>query len=115
MMGDLKTESAVVGAQSVADAVKRVADAAVAEVHKTTPVAEVEFIAHSTGKGFELVGFGGAKSFSSNGTVKLNGAQLYVREWGTTRIIGDLPADARSGEIVVHIDDKTSRRAYLKI
>ncbi len=103
--------AAVTGAQAVADAVQRVADAAVAEVQKTPSVEPQEVIVLGAGNKFELQGEG----FSHNGTVTVNGMQAETTGWGSTRIYGKFPAGAPSeGEIVVHIDDKTSKRGTFK-
>lgn len=108
-------DGAVEGARSVAEAVRRVADAAVAAVQNVQPAhTDREFQASgSAGGTFELNGPQGI--FSSGGTVTLNGQQVHTTEWSTTRIVGRLPQGVKSGDIVVHIDDKTSRRGYLTL
>lgn len=90
-------------AQSVADAVKRVADAAVAEVQKTTPVAQQDFSFDSrpgvpTGR-FTIRG----KGFSSGGTVLIGGAQALTTEWGNEYIAGRMPEGVKTGPISVEV------------
>lgn len=100
------------GAQSVAEAVKRVADAAVAEVQKVKAGPPADLYASGTAGGrVNIVG----TYFGPSGTVKLNGVQVNTREWSTTRIVGDLPADAKSGPLEVHVDDKTVKTGYLTL
>lgn len=95
------------GAQSVADAVKRIADAAVAEISKTTVAAPPELTFSGTPGGrFRIDGSG----FGTNGTVKVGGVQLNSISWSTTRIEGTMPANVSTGDVVVQIDDKTARR-----
>jgi hypothetical protein len=99
--------SEATGAQLVADAVKRVADAAVAEIQKAPKAPGGDFVVSgSAGGKFTIRGTG----LGTNGVVKLNGVQLATQEWGSTFIQGTLPADARAGELVVHVDDKTTKR-----
>lgn len=106
--------AAAEAATSVADAVKRVADAAVAEVQKSRATGgDGDFIFSGTPGGrFRIDGPVG--SFSTNGTVKLNGVQLHTRAWSSMRIEGDLPAGSQPGEVTVAIDEKTVRRGYAK-
>lgn len=96
------------GAKSVAEAVKKVAEAAVAEIQKTkVAVDSGDFRFSGTPGGrFRIEGAG----LSSGGTVTLNGAQLFTTEWSTQSITGNLPANATPGEVIVHIDSKTSQR-----
>ena len=105
--------SAASGAQAVADAVKRVADAAVAETQRsrTAALAGDFSVSGSPGGRFTIRGNG----FTGGGTVSLNGAQLVTDEWGDELVRGKLPADAKSGEVVVKIDESTEKRAYLKL
>lgn len=103
-------DTSVEGARSVADAVRRVADAAVAELQKR-PIAgpEGNFVFSASASRFRIRGNG----LGTNGTVKIGNQQLNVRAWGTTEIEGDMPANVpQSGEVVVHIDDKTTQRAH---
>jgi len=108
-----KNASAVDGAKAVADAVTKVANAAVAEVQKVPTVSEpadFRFSGRPGGK-FSIRGEG----FGTNGTLKLAGRQVETTEWGPSTIEGRLPADLpREGDVVVHIDDKTSQRAPFK-
>lgn len=55
-----------------------------------------------------------ARTFGASGTVRLNGKQLVTREWGAQRIVGDLPADVKAGEITVDVGGGTVRRAQFK-
>lgn len=106
--------ASVEGARSVADAVRRVADAAVAEIQKVSTVDKGDFVSSGTAGGrFNIDGPVG--SFGTNGTVTLNGVQLETRGWGSMHIEGVLPKDAKSGELVVHIDAETTRRGLLTI
>jgi hypothetical protein len=102
------------GAQAVADAVTKVAQAAVEAAKGAQPRdAGLDFDASgSAGGQFTLDGEG----FGASGTVLLSGTQqLFTREWSTTHIAGDLPADAKSGPVAVHVDDKTVKRGFLHI
>lgn len=104
--------AAVTGARAVAAAVSKVADAAVAEVSKTPSAALPDiFVSGSAGGGFEVRGTG----LGSSGVVTLNGQQVRTTEWSTLKIAGILPAEAKSGELVVHIDDKTTKSGQLKL
>lgn len=101
-------------ARSISEAIRRVTDAAVAEIQKMPTVAEGDFVCSGTAGGrFNVDGPVG--SFGTNGTVTLNGVQLETRGWGTMHIEGVLPQDAKSGELVVHIDDKTNKRGRLTL
>ncbi len=104
--------SSVEAAQSVADAVKRVADAAVAEVQKA-PVAREPVDFAATGKPggtFTIRGDG----FSSGGVVTFNGVAAETTAWGGQYIAGRMPAGAKDGdEVRVIIDAKTSQRGRL--
>lgn len=105
--------SQVSGAESVADAVKRVADEAVAAAKRATPNAPGgDFTVSGTPGGrFTIRGNG----FTGSGTVLIGGKQVFTDEWGGQLIRGKLPADAKSGEVVVWIDEKTQQRGYLKV
>jgi hypothetical protein len=103
-------DGAVEGAASVADAVKRVADAAVAEVQKTK-VAELPGDFHFTGTPggrFRADGQG----FGSSGVIRVAGQQVQTTGWGSTHIEGTLPADVKSGEVTVHVDENTVQRGH---
>lgn len=102
--------NAVTGAQSVADAVRRVADAAVAEVSRVQnqpagPTSAFTFTG-TPGGGFTIRGQG----FGASGTVKVGGVQVRTTGWSTTEIHGTLPANVGSGEVVVQVDEKTALR-----
>lgn len=104
------------GAQAVADAVKRVADAAVAEIAKVKPASDKpsDFLATGVAGGRFMLD-GPVGTFGPSGTVKLNGAQLQTREWSSQRVVGDLPQGAKSGTIEVYVDANTVRRSYLTL
>lgn len=113
-------QSAVSGAQAVADAVKRVADEAVrsAQTAHATGSAGDFTISGSPGGRFTIRGDG----FTGSGTVLLQGQtghpggrQLSTDEWGGQLIRGKLPVGVTSGEVVVRIDEKTEKRGYLKV
>lgn len=108
-----KKTASVEGARSIAEAVRRVTDEAVAAIQKTeVKDQDLDFDSSgSPGGNFELIGV----NLGSSGTVTLNGVQLHTTEWSTLRIRGVLPAGATAGEVIVHIDDKTSRRGMLRI
>lgn len=105
--------SAAVGAQAVADAVKKAADdaAAAAKGAKASGPAGDFVVSGTKGGRFVIRGNG----FTASGTVLLNGVQLPTTEWGNERIEGKVPADAKSGEVVVWIDKDTQKRAYLNL
>lgn len=105
-------EGSVEGARSVAEAVRKVADAAVAEIQKQ-PVGQIpELIFTGTPGGrFTIYGAG---NLGPSGTVKVNGADQHTREWSTSRIVGDLAAGTQPGTVEVHVDDKTVRRGEFK-
>ena len=109
-----KQASAVEAARSVAEAVTRVADAAVAEVSKTkVEEDDSDFVFVGTPGGhFHISGPWG--KFSTNGTVLLNGQQLHAYAWSSGRIDGNLPADAKAGDVVVVVDDKTRFKGKFK-
>lgn len=98
----------VEGAQSVAEAVKRVADAAVAAVHKSS--------VSSVASDFTVTGSGGGrftidgKGFSTGGTVTVGGKPVKTVGWGSTRIEGEFPEGVQPGQIVVvHVDAETTQ------
>ena len=101
--------AAAQGAESVAQAVKKFADAAVQAV-QVSPLAMVEgdFRASgSPGGSLEIVAHHGNK-LGSSGTVTVAGKQAQTTEWSVDRIFGKTPAEAKSeDEVVVHVDDKT--------
>jgi hypothetical protein len=104
--------NAVQGASAVADAVKRIADEAVNAIKKVPgePVPDMIVDATSNG-GFTIRG----KGFSTNGTVTFDGQQAKTTGWGDTHIEGIVPAGVKSGEVVVHVDDRTTRKGTFKI
>jgi hypothetical protein len=106
-------QSAVGGAQAVADAVKRVADEAVFAAQRAGTIRPAgDFaVTGSPGGRFTIRGNG----FTGSGTVSLNGVQLQTDEWGGQLIRGKLPSDAKSGEVVVKIDETNQKRGYLKV
>lgn len=109
---DRNAESA--GATSVAEAVKRVADAAVAEVQKVQPLATQDFVFEGTERGrFTIRG----KGFSTNGTVRINGVQAKAPEWGDQFIAGSVPDGVRGGTVTVEVavDEQTKQRGTFKI
>lgn len=105
-------ETAVVAAQSVAEAVKKVADAAVAEVGKVKPAPQHDFtIGGTPGGGFTIVGSG----FGAGGSVLVNGVAVHTTSWNANRIEGTLPAGVKSSDVVVWIDKSTQQRGYLTV
>lgn len=105
-------QTSATGAQAVADAVKRVADAAVAEVNKVAPEQDYDFkIVGAPGSTFRIDGAG----FSTGGTVLFGGVAAKTTGWGATRIDGTIPAGAKTGEVVVWVDEQTQFRGHLKV
>lgn len=105
-------ETAVAVAQSVADAVKKVADAAVAEISKTKTAPQGDFqVTGVVGGKFHIYGNG----FRASGSVLLNGVSIPTVGWSNEHIEGRLPADAKSGPITVWIDKETQQHSYLKL
>lgn len=106
--------AAVEGAASVAEAVRRVADAAVAEVQKSNlgPAPEFQFTGTIGGK-FYIKGDG----FSSGGTVKVNGVQCKTHGWGAQNIDGWLPAELKAGTATVEVivDESTRKQGTFKL
>lgn len=87
-------------AKSVAEAVKRVADAAVAAVQKTEPKKAQDFVFSGARNGrFTIRG----KGFSVNGTVRINGIQADTNAWGDDRIEGHVPSDVKAGAVTVEV------------
>jgi membrane protein involved in colicin uptake len=106
--------AATEGATSVAEAVKRVADAAVAEVQKSAIVPAQDFLfAGSVGGRFTVRG----KGFSTNGTVKVNGHQAVTTEWGDAFIDGRVPDAVKAGTVTVEVavDRDTVKKGVFKI
>lgn len=103
-------EGSAAGEVAVADAVKCVADAAVAEVTKTAPEVAGDFIITGSPR-FEIRGAG----FSTGGTVSVNGKQAHTTGWGSMKIEGVLPEGAKPGDVVeVIVDKDTRQRAILR-
>ena len=99
-MAKERTESAVSGATSVAEAVKRVADAAVDAVKEAKPSLVQDFIFTGNERGaFSIQG----KGFSTNGTVKINGHQATTTAWGNEFIAGKVPDGVTSGDATVEV------------
>lgn len=108
--------AAVTGAQAVAEAVNKVANAAVDAAKATSVVgADLDFVitGHPGGK-FEARAKSGP-IFSTSGSIFVNGKKQHTDEWGADYIRGRLDADVKSGEVTVPIDEKTVRRGYLKV
>lgn len=102
------------GAQSVAEAVKRVADAAVAEVQKSKTVPGQDFLFTGTAGGrFAVRG----KGFGPSGTLKIGGHQALTDEWGNERIAGKVPEQVKAGDVVVEVlvDSSTTQRGTFRI
>jgi hypothetical protein len=108
----VRNEGAVEGAQSVAEAVKRVADAVISDVQsKDIGFLPEVLVSGGTKKGnqFELRGEG----FGTNGTLKVGGHQVKTTEWGPQHIVAELPADVKDGDAVtIIVDDKTTKTGY---
>lgn len=113
---NVERQAATTGAEAVADAVKKVADAAVAQARGANVGESVgDFIITGTPGGrFEMRSKTGP-IFSSAGTVHINGKPQVTHEWGADYIRGRLDPDVKSGEVVVQIDEKTKRVGYLKV
>jgi hypothetical protein len=109
--------AALSGAESVADAVRRVADAAVAEVQKSNLGVLPDVIVSGTpGGSFELRA-GPNISFGASGTVTFGKQQAVTTEWSTSRIVGTVPANVGDNEVTdvtVHVDDKTKHVGQFK-
>lgn len=102
--------AAVTGARTMADAITKFADAAVAELQKAGAGLPGDFTVTGVGGGaFTIVGDG----FSSGGTVKFGVTQAQTFEWGPRFIRGAVPAGAVAPlEVTVSIDEKTVKRGY---
>ena len=113
-----KTEqaAAVTGAQAVADAVNKVAAAAVegARSARTADVVGDFVVTGHPGGTFHLRAKSGP-IFSSSGTVLVGGKAQTIFEWGADYIRGRLDDGVQSGEVVVQIDAQTRRVGYLKV
>lgn len=99
-------------AQSVAEAVKRVADAAVAAVSHVDVGPLPELTASGVAGGRITINGSG---FGPSGTVTVGGAQIKTLGWSTTRIEGLLHDGVHGGEVCVHVDDKTVRRGMVTL
>lgn len=99
------------GATAVAEAVKKVSDAVVAEVQKAPAKAVGGLLVSGVPGGqFEIRGDG----FSSSGTVSFAGLQVETTGWSNERIKGFLPLGVKEGEVVVNVDGENQRRGYFK-
>lgn len=97
---DDKTTAAHEGAASVAEAVKRVADAAVKEIQNVKPEKAQDFSFTGSLNGrFTIRG----KGFSTNGNVKFNGLQAQTNEWGDNFIAGKVPDGVKAGQVRVDV------------
>lgn len=105
--------AAVAGAQAVADAVRKVADAAVSAVHATelraSGPSDFVFVGSPGGK-FRING----RNLGTGGVVRLNGVQLNTVGWGATNIEGTLPGGAQPGQVTVEIDSQTTQTGQYK-
>lgn len=108
--------AAATGAQAVADAVTKVAQAAVDAARSATGSdVGLDFVTRGQPGGtFHLYTKSGP-IFSDSGTVFVNGKPQKTLEWGATYIRGVLDAGVKSGEVTVPIDAQTVRRGYLKV
>ena len=110
----VEKKAAVDAATSVADAVKRVADAAVSAVQKTEAAPAQDFtVAGNDRGGFTIRG----KGFSSSGVVKINGHQATTIEWGDALIVGRMPDGVKAGTVTVEVavDQNTVQRGTFKV
>jgi hypothetical protein len=103
------------GANAVAEAVKRVADVAVQEVARAKagqsgPPVDLQASGSAGGK-LVILGSG----FGASGTVKINGVQVETTAWSASRIEGRVPAGTQSGEVLVHVDDKITKRGRIQL
>lgn len=65
----------------------------------------------TVGGKFHITGSG----FGAGGTVLVNGESATIEAWGGENIYGRLPVGARSGEVIVVIDDKTRQVGRLQV
>jgi hypothetical protein len=91
-----------------------VVDEVVAEISKSKVEQEDVDFAFTGYPGGRFKIEGPHATFSTNGTVTLNGQQLHAFAWSSFRIEGNLPADAKPGEVIVAVDDKTRFRGRFK-
>lgn len=105
--------SAVGGAQAVAEAVKRVADAAVAAASRVEAAPQFDFAI--TGVRGGVFRIRGDNNLGASGSVLLNGKSVETTGWGASNIEGKLPSDAQSGEVIVQLDAQTRRTGYLRL
>lgn len=107
-----RPETAATGAAAVAEAVKRVADAAVAEVQKVAPEGAYDFrIVSSPGGKFRIDGAG----FSTGGSVLFGKTAAHTTGWGSTKIEGDVPPDAKTGDVTIWVDPETQFHGWATI
>jgi len=103
-------QGAANGARAVADAVNRVADAAVSEIRKGRSGPVYDFITTGHGTSFRLRGDG----FTAGGSVLIGGRPATILAWGDENIEGTVPDGVSEGEVEVIIDDKTKKRGFYK-
>ena len=114
-----KTEAAkkasTEGAASVAEAVKRVADAAVAEVQKAQVVSEHQDFSFTgtVGGRFTIRG----KGFSTNGAVSFGGVGAATTGWGDDFITGRVPDGIKPGLITIEVivDPQTKQKGTFRL
>lgn len=111
-----ETRAAAAGAHAVIDGIRRVTDAFIAEISKAKsgPTEWLDFDATGSAGGRFIID-GPPNSFGASGTVKMGNVQLHTREWSAMRIVGDLPAGTKSGEVTVYLDANTTKRGYLTV
>lgn len=107
--------AAVTGAQAVADAVSKVAAAAVDAARSQSTGDDLDFVTSGAPGGTFHLRAKTGPIFSDSGSVFVNGKPQKTLEWGATYIRGVLDADVKSGEVTVPIDAQTVRRGYLKV
>lgn len=112
-------EAAVSGAQAVADAVGKVAQAAVDQARgvRTREAPRDLTITGTPGGTFHLrsTATHASGGFSTGGSVLIGGKAQQTYEWGALYIRGRLDPDVQSGEVVVQIDAQTRRTGYLRV
>ena len=102
------------GAQAVADAVKRVADAVVNEAARFSTGEDLDFVVTGTPGGRFRIS-GPARSFGSSGVVLFGGRQIETDGWSAEHIYGKLPSDVPTNvEVIVRQDENTERRGFFR-
>jgi hypothetical protein len=95
------------GARTVAEAVDKVAKAAVAELAKDRRTPDEIVFAGSPGGTFEITD--ALSRFGSGGTVKINGVQALTNGWGASRIEGLMPEGAADkGKVEILVSTETT-------